>query len=220
MFAVNIRARPRAGNVVLRLDAVFQQRIQRPDQFLFYKHGDALDVHDHNVRNAGAGLHGQRELLVQIVRGHGRVVDLHRVLRGVERVDHGLHGRAVRAGEDGPVLDLQGSGLGYGHAAQRKQQGQDKRQGLFHGKTSFFISIRRPCGQIHGRAQAAASATHQIACKLEGKSKKPIPRSSLDGRRTRKQAHARNHRPRPGAGIYKKFVLNSGQSPDIFKHSG
>ena len=137
VLAFDVGTFPRAGDVVFLDDAVFKQGVQGPDHLLLYEHGDTLDVHDGDIRHALGGLHGQGQLLVQVVSGHGGVVDLHVTLRGVESIHHALHGRAVGAGKYGPVLDLDGGcHCGYGQS-QYHHQAQNQRKGLFHGGSSF-----------------------------------------------------------------------------------
>ena len=143
VLAVDVGALPRRLVVVLRHDARLRDQLHvvRIEHVLGHEVRNALDVHNGDIRDAGAGLHGQRNLLIQVVSGHRGVVHVNLILRGVERVDHALHDRAVAAGEDGPVVDF-----GHGHRGRRRQQHdqrQHKSQSLFHmGKPPFYFIPR------------------------------------------------------------------------------
>ena len=135
VLAVDVGAGPGSAVVVLFLDAGLSDQVQviGIEHFLVHEVRNPLDVHDANLGNVGAGLHGQRDLLIQVIRGHGGVVHEYFVLRSIERVHHGLHGSAVRAGEHGPVVDLDGFRVRDRANAQNHGQNQDQRQELLHG---------------------------------------------------------------------------------------
>lgn len=133
MLAVDVGSSPRSLIVVFGNDAggvVDQVHVIGIEHFVGHEVRDALDVNDGNIRNAGAGLNGHRDLLIQVIRGHRGVVDVDFVLRSVERIDHALHGCAVAAGEDGPVVDFYGSHSG-GRCEQHRK-GQHESQSFLH----------------------------------------------------------------------------------------
>ena len=141
VLAVDVGAGPCGGVVVFLLDTGLSDQVHviGIQHFLVHEVGDALDVHDADIRDAGAGLHSQGDLLIQVVSGHGGVVHVHFILGSVEGVHHALHGSAVSTGEHGPVVDFDGSSLSGGCQSQNHHQGQDDRDSFFHGITSLYF---------------------------------------------------------------------------------